>query len=201
MNITKKFLMITLFAMFAIVICVRWVDYPLALAVSRVLLRHRIYITKTTFPDLLLPGSLILITIAWTSYRYCIVANRLPSIVPLFKKIGIVLPIVYIVKEFAQYCFGRVSSRAILLNPDLQQFCFFHENLLRGGFPSGHMMIATPLLLVLSRYYSTLRPLWFGLGIALGASLVLTDYHFLGDVIAGAYGGFVVERIVVGFKI
>ena len=55
------------------------------------------------------------------------------------------------------------------------------------------MMIGVSLLLTLSRFYRLPRLVWLGAGIALAAALITTNNHFLGDVVAGAYGGFVVE--------
>ena len=196
MNTRTFLLIVTVLATFTVVVCIRWIDYPLAFLINQITAHHRIYVTKMKIPDILLPGCILLVTSAWAIYYYCTVTNRFFSIVPLAKTIGIILPIVYIVKEVTQLFFGRVYPRAILVNPLLQQFRFFHENYVRGGFPSGHMMIATALLLVLRKHSPLLRPAWLSLGIVLRATLVVTDYHFLGDVIAGAYFGFIIEHVV-----
>ena len=77
-------------------------------------------------------------------------------------------------------------------------FRFFHADLSRGGFPSGRMMIAASLLLAFGRFSPVPRSVWLAAGIALGLALVITNYHFLGDVVAGAYGGFAVDWAVHG---
>jgi membrane-associated phospholipid phosphatase len=170
--------------------CIRWIDYPLASFLGH----HQSHAANRDIPNFLLPGCLGLVVLAWATYRYCTAAGRWPSVAQLARAIGIVTPVVFIVKELAQHLFDLVFPRPLLWHIDLAEFRNLHANLLHGAFPSGHMMIAVSLLLVLGRY--TRLPLWVLLatGIALGAALIVTDYHFLSDVIAGAYGGFFVER-------
>jgi len=190
----RKCLVVTVSSAIFVAVCIVWTDYPLASLIDRTLVRHHITTTKINIPDLLLPGCIALVIIAWASYCFCKLTGRFPSVVRLALSIGTVTPCVYVVKEIAQHFFGRVYPRAILLHPQLQQFRFFHENFVRGGFPSGHMMVITPLLLMLCGFSPKLRLIWIGLGLALGAALIATNYHFLGDVIAGAYLGFVADR-------
>jgi membrane-associated phospholipid phosphatase len=193
---TRIFLVITALTALAVVVCIRWIDYPLATLLSHY--HHRV--TNADIPNFLLPGCLLLVALAWATYRCCTVAGRWPSVARSARAIGIVTPVVFIVKEVVQHLFGRVFPRAILWHRDLAEFQFFHANLLRGGFPSGHMMIAASLLLVVGRY--TRVPHWVLLaaGIALGVALIVTDYHFLSDVVAGAYGGYVVESTIHNWK-
>ena len=191
----RTFFSITVLTELFIVICILWIDYPLAALLSRLPMHHGIRITKVQIPDLLYPGSLLLVAVALTWYYFCIVTDRFSSTRSLARSISIVMPSIYFVKELLQHFFGRVYPRDMLLNPHLQEFRFFHENIIRGGFPSGHMMVITPLLFILCRFSPALRPLWYGTGIALGTALVITNYHFLGDVIAGALAGFVADHM------
>jgi membrane-associated phospholipid phosphatase len=186
---TRTFLIVTVVSALALAACITWIDYPLAAFLGH---QHR-HVTKTVIPNLLLPGCLLLVGAAWGVYRFNRVTGRWRPIAAPARAIGITVPVIYIVKEFAQHFFGRLFPRAFLMHPDFLGFRFFHTNYFRGGFPSGHMMITVCLLLTLSRVYRLPRLVWIGLGIALGAALVATNYHFLGDVVAGAYGGFVVE--------
>jgi membrane-associated phospholipid phosphatase len=177
-------------------VCIRWIDYPLASFLGR----HQSYAANRDIPNFLLPGCLLLVALAWATYRYCTVSGRWPSVARLARAIGIVTPVVFIVKELAQHLFDLVFPRPLLWHIDLAEFRNLHANLLHGAFPSGHMMIAVSLLLVLGRY--TRSPQWvlLAVGIALGAALIVTDYHFLSDVVAGAYGGYAVERIMQRWK-
>ncbi len=192
----RKDLAITAASLLSVVICISWIDYPLASVIDRFLTHHGIFLSRTEIPDLLLPGSALFVIIAWVGYWFCKAKNRFSHIAPFARYIGIVIPFVFVVKGLAQFSFGRVYPRVMLVNPDFREFRFFHENLVRGGFPSGHIMVAVPLLIVLCKFSPALRRLWIGLGIALGAALVVTNYHFLGDVMAGAYLGWFVDRVL-----
>ena len=68
----------------------------------------------------------------------------------------------------------------------------FHGGAGFMSFPSGHTVdIAAPAA-VLARLVPRLWPLAVALVAAVGAGLVVSDYHFVSDVLAGAYVGTVV---------
>ena len=58
------------------------------------------------------------------------------------------------------------------------------------------VVVSVALLAALCRYYPKFRPWCLLLGVLLGVALIATEYHFLSDVIAGAYLGVVVEAAV-----
>jgi membrane-associated phospholipid phosphatase len=55
------------------------------------------------------------------------------------------------------------------------------------------MVVIVTLLAALWRFYPKSRPCCLLLGLILGVALIATDYHFLSDVIAGAYVGVFLE--------
>lgn len=68
----------------------------------------------------------------------------------------------------------------------------FHGGRGFASFPSGHTIdIAAPAA-VLARLVPRLWPVAGALVLAVGAGLVVSDYHFVSDVLAGAYVGTVV---------
>ena len=92
-----------------------------------------------------------------------------------------------------KFIFGRVNTREWLAKPELYGFHWFHGSGFGGGFPSGHMAVFTALVAAMWRYYPRYRPLYLILSLLLAAALIATNYHFLGDVIGGAYLGILVE--------
>ncbi len=68
----------------------------------------------------------------------------------------------------------------------------FHGGRGYQSFPSGHTVDAAAPAAVLARLVPRLWPLSVALVAAVGAGLVVSDYHFLSDVLAGAYVGTVV---------
>ena len=68
----------------------------------------------------------------------------------------------------------------------------FHDGRGYRSFPSGHTVdIAAPAA-VLARLAPRLRPLAAAAMVAVGTGLVVSDFHFVSDVLAGAYVGVVV---------
>ena len=57
------------------------------------------------------------------------------------------------------------------------------------AFPSGTMLIGTALIAVLWRRMPAGRPAWAGAVIILAALLILTDSHWVSDIIAGIFLG------------
>ena len=68
-------------------------------------------------------------------------------------------------------------------------FHFMHAGEGYNSFPSGHTASACAVLSVLWFWYPSLRAIWIISGLAVGAGLVGLNYHFLSDVIAGAFVG------------
>ena len=55
------------------------------------------------------------------------------------------------------------------------------------------MAVFTALIIALWRFYPRYRPAYAGFLSVLALALIVTDYHFLSDVIAGAYLGLIVH--------
>ncbi len=68
----------------------------------------------------------------------------------------------------------------------------FHGGRGYQSFPSGHTVDMAAPAAVLARLAPRLWPLSIVLVFAVGAGLVVSDYHFVADVLAGAYVGTVV---------
>ena len=65
-----------------------------------------------------------------------------------------------------------------------------------GSFPSGHTAIAFACFLPIGLLYHRLLPLCIALAILEGLSMLVMDYHFLSDVLAGALVGTTCTLIV-----
>ena len=68
----------------------------------------------------------------------------------------------------------------------------FHGGRGYASFPSGHTIDMAAPATVLARLVPRLRPLAVALVVAVGTGLVVSDFHFVSDVLAGAYVGTVV---------
>lgn len=105
------------------------------------------------------------------------------------------VPASYIVKSVLKYIFGKTNTREWLLRAEPYGFHWFHGGEGYSGFPSGHMAVFTVLAAALWRFYPSYKPLYLLLTLILAFALITTNYHFLSDVIAGAYMGVIVEAI------
>ena len=109
------------------------------------------------------------------------------------------MPASFVVKTVLKSVFGRTSTRHWIYYPNHPSLNELHwlqgKGLRLTGFPSGHMAVFTAIALVTVRYYPGSRTVCWSLLTALALALILTDYHFVADVIAGAYVGFIVVEL------
>ncbi len=167
----------------AAAISVVWIDRPLARAVARLLPPGQT--VPKDIPDLLIwfviaVTAASLLVWAWARWR-----GKYPRLRRLAPLIVIVEPLSLAVKYLAKAGFGRAQTRLYIHHPWVHDFHWLHGHGPYLGFPSGHMLIAGAFIAVIVAVFPRLRPLgWLAL-IALALALILTSYHFLGDVLAG----------------
>ena len=119
---------------------------------------------------------------------------RPSSITPLFLS-ATALPAAYALKTFFQFAFGRISAREWLILKTPHRFNWFND-FGNGCFPSGHMTVFAAFGTAILIYYPQYRKAVIILLTLLGAALITTDYHYLSDVIAGAYLGVLTTYIL-----
>lgn len=143
-------------------------------------------------PDLLLPVVIAVTVLGWGGRLALAGRPALARLRDCLALLGIVAPLSYGAKVVLKLTFGRIRTRAWLAHPQWTGFHWFHGTGIFDGFPSGHMTVFAALAAVLWGYYPRYRRLLGGLLAALAAALVLLDYHFVSDVIAGTYCGLLV---------
>lgn len=164
------------------VVSVVWIDRPLARAIARV------FPPRTTWanaPDLLgvFVASVSVAALAAWAWAHWRGHARLARLAPL---VAVGEPLALGLKYLSKWVFGRTETRMFLSSHGLAGFHHWFDG--HGpfrGFPSGHMLVATTLLALACALYPRLRP-WSALAlVALALALLVTSYHFLGDVVAG----------------
>lgn len=167
-----------------------WWDAPIARTVKVWLTSGSQSIAHVPrLPDLLLPLVVCVTLGAWVM-RFLLSGNRLRR---CLTALGIVAPLSYLSKDVAKFVFGRIETRVWIRHPRAMDFHWLQGTGIYDGFPSGHMLVLTAIIAVFWRYYPLSRSLGSILLLALAAALLLLDYHFLSDVIAGAYMGLLLE--------
>jgi membrane-associated phospholipid phosphatase len=180
-----------------IVLCVRYLDAPLAYLVRDKLFSNLHWSNLTSnLPDLLLLVVLLTSSAALILYRMRVRQGIDDAVTRLAQLVTWAAPASYLAKAVLKFVFGRVNTRYWLQQPDLYGFHWFQRRPGCEGFPSGHMLVIVTLLAALWRFAPKWRPWCILLALTLGVALVATDYHFLSDVIAGAYLGAAVEAAV-----
>jgi membrane-associated phospholipid phosphatase len=180
-----------------VLVCVRYLDLPLARLVQSHLYVDSGWSEMTSdLPDLLLQLVLVTTTVSLVLYRVLIGRGQQGPLTQLAREVAWVGPAAYLVKAFLKLVFGRINTRVWLEQPTRHGFYWFQHRQGFEGFPSGHMMVVVALMAALCRYYPAWRLCCIIVGFLLGVALVATDYHFLGDVVAGVFFGILVEACV-----
>ena len=176
---------------FAIVFSWRFLDLRIALGVMK-LIKSSVMLHAATaeIPDVIFLLTCILSVSRW-SYYFILRHRKITSRATLFcQTIGSSLPLSYLFKSLLKLIFGRINTRIWLTNPAIDNFHWFHGGGNYNGFPSGHMTFFAAFFAAVWIFYPRYRAISIVLLLVVALALVITDYHFLSDVIAGAYLGF-----------
>lgn len=179
----------------AVAICYLWVDRPLAVWVHA----HRIgYHSRelleplTHIPDPLIPlGAATFFLLGLRSFA----GRPLRKIYDVIVVCGFSVVMGEQVKDALKWVFGRPwpetwknGNSSFILNHDFR-FHWFGGGGAYSSFPSGHMTATLAVISVAWICYPRLRPLYAAVVLAVALGLVGGNFHFLGDVIAGAFLG------------
>ncbi|MBT1074215.1 phosphatase PAP2 family protein [Geobacter grbiciae] len=175
---------------------IRFLDEPIAVAVMRILSSHRaLHSATANLPDTLLYLVCIGTSSMWLAYFYLARRQGSDRLLSFLRLAATALPFSYPIKAFLQFAFGRTNTRLWLLNGMPLRFDWFHGSGI-GCFPSGHMAVFAAFGAAVWYEYPFYRRFVVSGLVLLAAALIVTDYHFLSDVIAGTYLGFLVTGII-----
>jgi membrane-associated phospholipid phosphatase len=169
-----------------------WLDRPIALFVHARLQGYDLFEKVTYIPDALIPiGAVALLALA-----LCGLTGRpLSRILTVLVVSGMSLALAVTVKDQLKFAFGRTWPETWLRNnPSFIRdgvfgFFPFHGGPGYSAFPSGHAAVICTVLTVFWLCYPRLRALYALTMVAVAIGLVGADFHFLSDVIAGAFLG------------
>lgn len=195
-NIKERWLLSALLAFVLTLFCVLFIDLPVALFVKNYLYANHSWSKLTSnLPDLL---SVVVLGSTVAGLGIYLVRSRrgiYDDLTSLAKLITWSAPVSYVTKHFLKYVFGRCNTRRWVMEPAEYGFYWFQRRPSCDGFPSGHMVVMVTLLAALWRFYPRTRPYCVAATVVLAVALVTTNYHFVSDVIAGAYIGVAIEAI------
>ncbi len=154
---------------------------------------------STDIPDFLPLLVIITTCTAWIAFIYLTRKNIYNTHTRFFQLIAITVPLANAAKMIAKFVFGRINTRFWLQHPGANEFHWFHGSANFSGFPSGHMAVFTVLIIALSIFYPRCQSFYIACLTLLALALIVTNYHFLSDIIAGAYVGYIVHSITYYF--
>jgi membrane-associated phospholipid phosphatase len=112
------------------------------------------------------------------------------DVVLILSEISIVLTRMLILS--LKFIFGRTWPQyhnPSLIPDGVYGLYFFQDDLSFGSFPSGHMASVCALFVVLWICYPRFRGIYAACVVAVAGALIVGNYHFLSDVIAGVFVG------------
>lgn len=170
----------------AIVASVRFVDLPLARALAEAHLAHA-WLTGDTVK---LPVLVVLAYVALLVGAAHLVARRpLPlwAVAGMLAGLALVLSLA-LVEDVLKPIFGRTVP-SVMLRAGHGGFHWFHSGGALQSFPSGHTDQAAAIVAVLWQFYPRGRWLYVAALAVLALALMLGEWHFLGDILAGGFVG------------
>ena len=179
----------------AVTVCYFWLDRPIALWVHghlrlgyRGLLAPLIHLGDPLIP-------LAAITLIVVGLR-AVVTRLLPADYVAAALVASVSVLVTEgLKDALKLVLGRtwpvswMGNNPSFIRDGVYGFHFMHHGGAYQSFPSGHMAASCAIVAVLWFWYPRWRALYCIAALAVGVGLVAANYHFLGDVIAGAFLG------------
>lgn len=182
------------FVVFVLIfLCYYFLDRPISLWLySHGLQKERLFSLVTYIPNLMVYGAIILSALLIFSKRkiYEVLGKKFSSFIIMIA-FSTYLSIVF--SMIFKYIFGRLGPKYWImhnLSPSAYGFFLFHG---MGpdyrDFPSGHSAVSFAIISVICYRYPKLTPIALMAGFLIIASLLLTQSHYLGDCIGGAFLG------------
>jgi membrane-associated phospholipid phosphatase len=180
-----------------VVACVIWFDRPIALLAYEWFGRHRAVQHLAGTPGFF--GPLAVLAFAVLLVRWFL-ARQFGTMDIVANLCIITIAIVEPLKSWLKFVFGRTwpaYGQPSFIFEDAYGFHPFHGGPDFGSFPSGHSAAVCAIAVILWTYLPSMRALCAATVAAISAALVAGDFHFLSDVIAGAFVGISLSALVV----
>jgi len=173
----------------AVVVCIAYIDRPVADFMDTHLHQTRVFFWFARALDPLVAAVVLGLFFLVVTGCWLLAGHRLSSWTqtPLLCSWSMVwaLSSVVVLKRI----FGRYSADPDYVQDRIYGFDWLHGVHGRDAFPSGTTAVAAAILIVLWIRIPRLRAVWAAMLALIAAGLVATNYHFVADVIGGAFLG------------
>jgi membrane-associated phospholipid phosphatase len=180
----------------AVVVCVLWLDRPIALLAYEWFGRHRAVQRLGETPGFF--GPLVILAFSVLLVRWML-ARRFGTIDVVANLCTVTLAVGDPLKGWLKFIFGRTwpaYGQPSFIFEGAYGFHPVHGGPDFGSFPSGHTVAVCAVAVILWTYLPTLRALCAVSVAMISVALVAGDFHFLSDVIAGAFVGISLSALV-----
>ncbi|HLN10746.1 MAG TPA: phosphatase PAP2 family protein [Xanthobacteraceae bacterium] len=129
------------------------------------------------------------------SAGYALTGRALPRPLAVGLVASASLAVASAIKDQLKFAFGRTwpetfsNNNPSFIHNHVYGFTPFHGGQAYAAFPSGHTTAVCAVMAVLWVCYPKLRPVYTLLVAAVVIGLIGADYHFVSDIIAGAFTG------------
>ncbi len=192
----KKKLIFSLLLAVALVGSYYFLDTKIALFVKKASMSHtRLAILSANIPDFLWPFVCFLTCAAWIVYFSLLYKRVYNTHTRFFLLVAVTIPATFLLESYLKHVVGRINTRFWLHHPTFKEFRWFHGGGNYSSFPSGHMAVFAALLYALWKFYPRQRAAYVVFIAGLAMALIVTNYHFLSDIIAGFYVGCLIHLL------
>jgi membrane-associated phospholipid phosphatase len=177
---------------FAVIASYLWLDRPIALFAHEQSRAFDLFTKLTYIPGIILP--IVIIAFAAIALR-ALNGKALGKPATVVVLAAASLAIATAIKDQLKFAFGRtwpetwVRSNPSFIRDGVFGFEPFHGGPGYQAFPSGHTTAICAVLSVLWICYPRFRALYALCMVVVAIALVAANFHFVGDVIAGAFLG------------
>ena len=191
----NKLILFTLLTALITIVAIKFLDARIAASVMNFIRSvHKLRQVTERIPDILPHLVGVGTVLLWGIYFYRSRKTTDDNEVQFLRLAATALPVAYLIKTLLKFVFGRTGPRGWLIHKEPLAFHWF--KIWSSSFPSGHMLVFVAFGAAVLFYYPKYRLLVLILLGLLGIALIGTDYHFLSDVIAGAYFGFLTAYFI-----
>jgi membrane-associated phospholipid phosphatase len=176
----------------AVVIAYQFLDRGIASYASAHLPKKPWFDALTQIPEWLTRFAVLVFVVSGV---YALLGRALPKLLAVSLLACVSLAVASAIKEFFKVAFGRTwpetwtNNNPSFIHNHVYGFNPFHGDQAYASFPSGHMAAICAITAVFWICYPGSRSLCVLLVAAVAIGLIGADYHFLSDIVAGGFLG------------
>ena len=187
--VARRWLFALVVCMVVVVVCVTELDRPIAVHADNAWRGTTIFALAVDFLRAVQLLLAVAIALVLGSTVWHVLGRQLPSQLQVAARGAWGMIAALLLSLILKFAFGRSQVVPPYLTHHIYQFRLLHGGQDYAAFPSATMAVAAAMLAVLWIHASRLRAIYVAAGLLLGTSLVVTNGHWVGDIIAGAFLG------------